>query len=419
MTGAALVSFATIVGAGFSFITQWLLVRYYSVESFGAFSVSWAAVQALVPLATLGIPQFLILRYKAEQSLASRWLPLAIQWIFYLTGLSVFVYLLLVFGSVQSKQAQIVSLIFIFWFLAVIPVVVVYARYQIQHSMVRLAGWPLVQIVPRTLVVGLIIFLDFPIWTAALGFLLVMLPLSWLAVLDIKKMPAVLSADIFTTIAPERSDTESEVSLKSVVSSSWAFGAAEWLDKLDIRIVVPIVAFLAGEFAAGQFAVAAILLLFIYLVPSAVLQRYLLPHLYTWLIEDPEKLKQFIIKLAAFLLLVSIIFVPIVWLFSPSVIIWVYGDNYLQAVDVFRVLVIAIPIWLLSGVVIRTYLSERAARRLVWIQSSSLAVMFLCIVVLYPQLGLIGIAWALVIERSFLLVFAVLFSGENFKKERH
>lgn len=411
-TGSLLVSLSTLLGAGFSFLTQWMLARYYSVESFGAFSVSWAMVQAMVPLATLGVAQFLIQRYKVDQKSAFYWLKYSFQWLVCLTGLSVSLYLVWVFNVEQTALARNVSLVFLFWLVAVIPVVVVYARYQIEHDTSQLSMWPLWQIIPRTLVVGLIVFLDLPIWVAAVGFLIVILPLSWLSIKTFAGMARPLSIR-------DESLKEGAVlvpSLKSTIVGSWSFGASEWLDKLDIRIIVPTVAFFADEAAAGQFAVAAMLLMFIYFVPSAVLQRYLLPHFYSWLVNDHAKLKRFVVRFSLLMLLLSFVLVPIVWWLAPSVILWLYGPNYIHASEVFRVLVIAVPIWLVSGVFCRTYLTACAARRLVWMQLASLVIMFISIYILYPRLGLVGFSYALIIERVFLLFSAIGFSSNNFNK---
>ena len=403
------ISAATLAGTVFSFLTLWLLARNTDVAQFGAFSVAWTGIQALIPLAVIGIPHYVLHRFKAVGDGATCYLVPAATGLGLFTLVAVGLYGAWLLWSDVSPEVKETGMVLLVWLVLVVPVVAVYSKYQYQHRLERLVYWPLWQIVPRTLVVLAVLFLDGSLFYVAVGFVLVLAPLTWISLVELRSLAESRGG---------RQECAASVSPRELVADAWPYGITEWLEKLDIRLLVPIVAFVSDDRDAAYIAVSASLLFLVYLLPSSVLQRYFLPYLHNWSVHDPARLYRFALRWVLLLTAASVLLIPLFWLVSEPMIIWLYGTGYAPAVQVFDVMMIGVPVLLVSGVVGRTFLQPSEVRRLVVMQTASLLLLVAGVWLLFPLIGLVAIAWAFVAERAVLLLLLAWMARRNYRRSR-
>ena len=403
------ISAATLAGTVFSFLTLWLLARNTDVAQFGAFSVAWTGIQALIPLAVIGIPHYVLHRFKAVGDGATCYLVPAATGLGLFTLVAVGLYGAWLLWSDVSPEVKETGMVLLVWLVLVVPVVAVYSKYQYQHRLERLVYWPLWQIVPRTLVVLAVLFLDGSLFYVAVGFVLVLAPLTWISLVELRALGESRSG---------RQECAASVSPRELIADAWPYGITEWLEKLDIRLLVPIVALVSDDRDAAYIAVSASLLFLVYLLPSSVLQRYFLPYLHNWSVHDPARLYRFALRWVLLLTAASALLIPLLWLVSGPMIIWLYGTGYAPAVQVFDVMMIGVPVLLVSGVVGRTFLQPSEVRRLVVMQTASLLLLAAGVWLLFPLIGLVAIAWAFVAERSVLLLLLAWMARRNYRRSR-
>ncbi len=398
------ISLATLGGAFFSFLTLWLLAQNTDLETFGAFSVAWAGVQAFIPLAIVGIPQYVLHRYKAIGPAAAGYLPSAARGLGLFGGLSVALYLAWLEGSGLDEGVRHAAWILSVWLLLLVPVIAVYSKFQYQHRIPALIYWPLLQVVPRALVVVLVLQFGRGILHVVVGFVLVLFPLTWVSVrelLSLRREAPVMEAS--------RSAT-----LKDLLSEAWPYGISEWLEKLDLRLVVPLVGILGGQADAAYIAVSGSLLTVIYLLPSSLLQRYFLPHLHEWSVHEPARLYRFANQWIFVLTIGSLLVVPTLWALSGVGIPFLYGEDYVAAIKVFDIMVLALPISLISGVVAKTFLRPTEIRSLALLQGVGVILLLIGAWLIYPLEGLLGIAWVFVLARALLLLGMAVAARHNY-----
>ncbi len=401
------ISVATLIGAVFSFLTLWLLARNLDVASFGAFSVAWTGIQALIPLAVIGIPQYVLHRYKAVGPGAACYFAPAAKGLVLFSLLSASLYGAWLALAGVSQEVRSTGLVLTVWLLMVIPVVAVYAKYQYEHRLPALVYWPLWQILPRTLVVVIVLLFDMPMFYVAVGFVLMLSPLTWIALRELLALPA---------SAGGSETNRMRVTSPELIADAWPYGIAEWLEKLDLRLIVPLVAVVGTDQDAAYVAVSASLLFLIYLLPSSILQRYFLPHLHEWSAHDPARLYRFAYRWILLLAGGSLLLIPILWIISGPAIIRLYGAGYAPAVEVFNVMILVVPILLISGVISKTFLKPSEVRKLVLLQTLSLLLLLAGVWFFFSRVGLIAMAWVFVSARLFLLLSLSFAAWRNYRQ---
>ncbi len=403
-SGGLAITAGVMAGAALSFVNQWLLARYYGPFDYGAFSVAWATSQLLFPLMVLGIPRFILQRFKNEGALARRWLIPSFKLMGFLGALlAASFYLWLTFsmpGEITMHAGEWLA----FWLLLMVPVIAVYSRFQVEGNILFLVIWPLAQIFPRTLAIGTSILLGWPIDRVALGFVVVTLPLSTFSSFKLRRM---LDLTWGASWKKATADDQGLVpGMFSILRLASPFGMAEILDKVEFKLIIPLVAYLMGNEAAGLVSVAVNILMAIYLLPSSLFQRYLLPYLHQWAAHDPERKKHFLRRTVVILGLGGLTISPVLWLASECLVLALFGAPYSGATVLLKILSLAIPIWLISTACIHMFLSLIEIRRLVVIQVSCVAVTIAFTITMIPLIGLAAAALALLTGRLLFVLFA-------------
>ena len=374
-----------------------MLARALGPEGFGTFSSAWAAAQLILPLAVFGIPRFLLHRFEMYGSDAGICLSPAFRSLG-ITGIAAAsCYVLWILSSADDNVLQALGWMFAVWILLSVPVVTVYAIYQIERNVRSLVLWPLLQIFPRTVVAGAVFVLGVSAVGAGTGYVVVLLPLSlWSA----WRMGQWLS-----TIGHFGWRVET---LTNVFKGAAPYGISEALDRIDLKAIVPLVAVLANERQAGYVAVVVSILQMLYLIPSALFQRYWLPYLHRWQGYKSTLtllfLRARLIILAAAGLVSALIIVGV----SSPIIDFIYGEKFAETVASLNVSVLALPMLLGSAALTYGFITESEVRLLSAFQITAFLIMVLIAIILVPTGGAVAGAWAFVASRSILFLLMLL-----------
>ena len=392
-----------LTGASLSFVNHWLLARHYGPYEYGEFSVAWAGAQMVIPILALGIPRLLLERFKSEGNLAVKWLYPSFRLMTLIGCLCAFCYWLWGAFFVSQMSTRITSKWLTFWLILMTPVIVVYSKFQIELKIPLLVLWPLLQISLRTLAICMSILCGLPIEKIAFGFVLVTFPLSVFAIKELRDMLTLQyksNEDIYLRTSGFKPG------ISTILRSALPFGLTEVLEKIELKLIVPLAAYQMGSEAAGLVSVSVNLLVAIYLVPSALFRRYYLPYLQEWDVLNPKKKWQFLQKTILILGSCGLIMIPIIWVISSSVIGYLFGASYLKSVMLLKILSIGLPVWLISIAFVYMFLSMFEIKRLLAIQIICLIVTVVFAIFMAPLLGLAAFACALLLGRSLLVILS-------------
>jgi O-antigen/teichoic acid export membrane protein len=304
----------------------------------------------------------------------------------------------------DALTSEIASWLVLWVFLAP-PVVMVYARFQLLHDVWWMVAWPLLQLVPRVLVTTLAVFVGAPLWLIPAGFVVVLAPMSMYAWRLIRLMGAPEFSRIFHRNKRMR-DSQLPATPRSLLKRTWAYGASEVLENIDLKLIIPLTAAIAGERHTGYLSTVVIVLTAMHIVPWAVVQRYFLSRLHQLGVQAPRQLRWYMKRVALLLALVGLMAAPMVWYWSDEIVYLVYGEKYVPSGEVLRALSFAIPVWLLSLPVASMFLAVHMIKRLVISQMLALIILVLAGLQFIPEYGAVGAAWALLAGRVGLLVIA-------------
>lgn len=100
-----------------------------------------------------------------------------------------------------------------------------------------------------------------------------------------------------------------------------------------------------GAEEAGYFNIGYTFLLMSLIVPNTIYTKILLPKLHRSVLDNPAYLKYFYKKGAMILLFFGILVSFILYMLSEYILLYFYGDKYLVANDIFRKIIINIPLF--------------------------------------------------------------------------
>lgn len=358
--GAALRSISllwvgTLGGAGLAFATQVLLARVLGVEQFGSFSAALAMVMLLAPLAGFGVAGYWLNAFGREGWQGRRWVPGSIR---FLSVSTVAVLSLLLMWAWLGPHDHVTT-----WLLSILAAHVLgqaalelaSAKFQLEGRHARLAGWQFTPHLMRFMgVLALVVFIgreDFAAehvaWLyASVAFLILLLGGYQIALMAWGQMA-------LEGHGPKAADASSQSMDQphpgAVASAAWPFGLAGVFYLIYFQSDIILIKYLVDESAAGLYNVAFVVMSAIYMFPSVVYQKFLLPRLHRWAHHDVVKLQKTYRVGNLLTLLTGVAAMIMLWLLAPFVLPLVFGYEYQGAVSLLLILAFAAPFRFLAS----------------------------------------------------------------------
>jgi len=396
---------SSLSAAAAAFLTQVLLSRHLGPAQYGNLSAALATVTTLAPLAGFGIAQYWLRLFGLEGWAAVRWLSPSMRF----TALSTVgtCVLLVIWACCGSSPATRILVI------CLTPLVVCQAlnellqsRLQLEERYNLLALWQAAPHASRfavtVLMVGLSAGLNFVVWGYALSGVLISIVsvmLLWNAACNLK-------------LAGHGGRSEAcpikPAGLWAVPAGSWPFGLSSVFHLVYFQSSIILLERLDSGHAAGVYNVAFAVMTAIFLLPTVIYTKYLLPKMHRWAEHDRGRFLAVYRSGNVLMVLMGLVIMAVLMLAAPWVVRCFFGAKYMAAVELLRVLAITVPVRFLAASAGGTLVTQDHMRRKVWYQCAVAVVNVGLNLALIPRLGCRGAAITTVISEVLLLLIYLL-----------
>lgn len=402
-----------------NFAVQFVLARTLGPSQFGAFSAALATVTLVAPLAAFGVGGWWLKVFGEKGYEAMHWVKPSLQF----SVLSSYaVILLLVTWANLGPHDNLTGVLIVMLtgvVLAQVTIDLVSAKFQLEARYIGLAVWQLV---------------SHPVRLA--GILLLVLHLPVLTVFHVASLYLVVSVLVLSIgslylarfydgnfrlaghkeskhILKTRAHLEKSP-LKSVFISAFPFGLQSFLFLFYYQVDVILLRYLVNEEAVGFYGASVIFMSAVYILPSVLYQKMLLPRIHCWAYEEGNRLQVFVKKGGVLLFFVGILITLLIWFVAPFFVPLILGEEYYPSVSLLMLMSLAIPFRYLAV----HLASVLCTSGLMWVNLRITAFTALfCVLlnfILIPQYGGVGAAIAMVVSDISLAVFFSSAVRKNF-----
>ena len=413
---------ATIAAAALSFGVQVLLARVLGVEAFGAFSSSLAMVTLVAPLAGFGVAGYWLRLFGQEGVAAQRWLPASFRFLLLSTCLVVVAaFVWAWFGPHDELTAMLLMLLAIV-VVGNLAVELGSAKYQLEGNHKGLALWQLMPHLLRFSGVAALLLLmgddEFGAVQAAGVFAVVAVILLVLVVcqmLQLRRAEIVLEGHTKASEGPSgQARRNNEPSVGQVISGVWPFGLAGIFYLIYFQSDIILVKYLVDDVAAGIYKVAFVVMAAVYLFPSVVYQKFLLPKLHRWAYHDSARLARTYRVGNIVMLALGVLAMLMLWLLVPPVLPWLFGGDYRDAVALVMVLAVAAPFRFLASSAGAMLVTRDYMRLKVKLMGGAALVNIVLNLLLIPKYGAVGAAVATVVTEVFTAAVYIFYIKKKY-----
>lgn len=399
----------SLLGAGCAFLTQVILARQLGPSDFGTFSAALAMITLLSPLAGFGIAGYWLKAFGQEGWQAIRWLSGSFKF----TALStLIVVLLLVSWAILGPHDALttaVLLVLTFYIFGQLVVELVSGKLQLEERYLTLALW---QFLPHFARLFLIVMLAYTT-TFILSVQMVAYTYAGVAliffmvgsVLLLRMFQGEFSLKGHSAIEGlEKQNKQDSPGLFQVAAQSWPFGLAGIFYLIYFQSDIILLKYLSGSEAAGIYNVAFVVMAAVYLLPSVIYQKFMMPKLHRWAYNDQERFYHTYRVGNLYMLGLGIVAMLGLWVVVPWAIPVLFGAEYHGAISLLIILSFAAPVRFLATSVGATLVTQDHMRRKVKYMGTVAALNIILNLALIPMFGVIGAAVATVFSDLVLLI---------------
>lgn len=398
----------SLLAAGFAFLTQVILARQFGPAGLGVFAASLATVILLAPLAGFGVAQFWLKIFGAEGWGAIRWLNASFKFVVISSAVA---YVLLIVWSLLSpgdEESRYVLLILSFYILGQVSMELVSTKLQLEEKYIYLSVWQLLPHLLRFILIVFLIYLvteSIQIVTVAYvyaGVSLTFVVGGWYQLNN-------MTSGQFALKGHERTENinnnhlKDKIDIPDIIAHSWPFGLAGFFQLIYFQSGVILVKYLADEEAAGLYNVAFAVIAAVYLLPSVVYQKFLLPKLHRWSSHDRIRFYQVYRQGNIVMLVTGVLAMTGIWVTSSWAILMIFGIAYEGSIILLNVMAISIPIVFVAFNSGATLVTQNHMKKKIQFMALVAVLNILLNMSLIPIYGAIGAAVASVVSNSALL----------------
>ncbi len=402
-----------------NFAVQLVLARTLGPIQFGAFSSALAIVTLLSPLAAFGVGGWWLRVFGEEGYAAQRWVKPSLQ-LSVLTSSAVISLLIAwaSFGPHDSLTGVLIALLT--WIiLAQVTIDLVSTKFQLEAKHIGLAAWNLI-CHPLRLAGLILLALNVSIITAfhvtflylAISVLVFLIGFLYLAGMYNGKLR--LAENQESTHLAKSKDYLKEPTLKDVLVKTSPFCLESFFFLVYYQTDLILLRYLANEEAVGFYGASVVFMAAVYILPSVLYQKFLLPKIHRWAYEESNRLAVFIRKGGIILFILGLLITVFIWCGALYFVPLILGEEYRPSVSLLMLMSLAIPFRYLAA-----HLgSVLCTRDLIWINlkiagSTALLNVFLNLL-LIPQYGGAGAAVATVVSYISLAILYTTVARKHF-----
>ena len=336
----SLISISAIFGAGFTFLANFIFITHLNLSDFGLLASSLVTINLYVSFVGFGIGLFWLNIYGIEGFKAARWLLPTLRLVFLFACLAITSIILLSVLEGSNINKFIFSLIP--WLLALVLNDLAAAKLQLQNKFNLLSLWLLFPHLSRIIVAIYIVCVGGGLIDIANGFFFMAAIIMSLALFQINKLLK-QDRDITHEVVPIQ-----VLSIIDVFKKSWPFAASGFVYYIFFQTNILILYWMIGPDAAGIYYAAFMVSVAIYIIPSAIFTKYLLPLQHSWAQNNASKLLAVFRFSCGTMLLSGLCIAATVMVAAQMSIFSIFGDEYFKASQIILILAIAIPFRFMS-----------------------------------------------------------------------
>lgn len=415
LSAISLLWFGSLIGAGLAFLTQVVLARELTPAGYGVFAAALATVTLLAPLAGFGVQGFWLKVFGAEGWQAIRWFPASFRFVTMSTLVTLSIFLVwAVWGPHDESTKRLLFLfspvIFGYLFLELVT-----SKLLLEEYFNRLALWQMFPHLARLLIILLITLLVLGrpsvefiagIYSSVAIVVLVVGCAQLRAMksgrFDLKGHAGCGSArlDGVNNVGPVR--------VLNVARQAWPFGLATVFHLIYFQSDIILLKYISGNEVAGIYNVAFTIMAAVYLLPSVIYQKLLLPKIHRWANHDREKFYQVYRKGNIAMLVLGLAAMLAIWGSAFWAVPILFGEEYREAVMLLNILAVCAPVLFVASSVGATLVTQEHMTRKVKYMGVVALLNILLNFVLIPYYGAIGAAVATVVSNMVLLIIYYL-----------
>jgi len=342
---------SSILGGASTFLIQVLLARQLTTNDFGVFAASYSLVSLFIPLAGFGVAQLWLKAYGKEGAGAKRWLHTSLKLVAINSLVVVSLILLWAILGPNEFSSQYVLVSLVLHMLGLVMLELMVAKYQLEGRFSLISWW---QFSPNFL--RLMMILSIATMTQVnlelAGGVYAFVGLG-LIIVSAKQLYAMFRGDLALEVQENQPSNEKfkivkaqevdSIRLSLVFGKAWPFGLAVFFQMIYYQSDIVILKYLAGNDAAGIYNVAFVMLAVVFILPSAIYQKFLMPKIHYWANYDNEFLLKAYRKGNKYMLILGVLSALMILATSSFLIPLLFGSEYTGAVILLNVLVLSIP----------------------------------------------------------------------------
>lgn len=189
-----------------------------------------------------------------------------------------------------------------------------------------------------------------------------------------------------------------------MLTQTWPFGLATIFHLVYFQSDIILLKYINGDEAAGVYNVAFTVMAAVYLFPSVIYQKFLLPKMHRWANHDRKRFYQVYRQGNIAMLVLGVVAMLAIWGTAFWAIPLLFGAEYRQSFVVINILAVCAPVVFVASSVGATLVTQEHMVRKVKYMGIVAVLNVVLNFTLIPGFGAVGAAVATVISNLVLLV---------------
>lgn len=341
LKNAFLVSAGGMLSSLLGFLSIIYIARNLSVSEFGYFSSALGISNLMLPMVAFGVPLYLLKKNGENQDEIKYFLIPSLRFYLYSLLSVVFILIAWAFFGPNDDLSRKILIIFSFYVIGQSAAEILMIRYQLENNFFKFS---IVQFLPallRFFLLLLVIYfsseinpMQFSAVYALVGAIVFLFTFFYYLKINFKENI--------------NRDGREEISIFEILKGAFPFGLAGIFYLIYFQSGVIVLKYISGDEQAGIFSAAFVFMSAIYLIPSLIYSKVLLPRIHVAFNKSNANIFPMYKRGNIFMMFLGILSCIFIFSISDFLIKITYGDRYALAVDVLRVLCFAIPFRFLS-----------------------------------------------------------------------
>jgi O-antigen/teichoic acid export membrane protein len=190
----------------------------------------------------------------------------------------------------------------------------------------------------------------------------------------------------------------------TLASHACPFGLASFFHLIYFQSRIVLVKYFVDNETAGIYYVAFTIMVAVYLLPTVIYQKFLLPKMHRWANHDRNKFYEVYRRGNIAMLFLGVFIMILLWLLAPIFVPFIFGTQYADAVILLNVLSLCAPIVFIAFSAGATLVTQDHMKKKVKYMGFVAIINIFLGLILIPIYGAIGAAISTVVSNLILLI---------------